>query len=249
MAIAEMPRPLKTLAVIPARGGSKGLPGKNKRLLHGQPLVSWALAFAQALPVESIILSSDDREILDLARGLKKCIALTRPKELAADDVTDQPVLRHSLLAIEELQTTTFDRVVMLQPTAPGRSLNEVSLALELHAAMPRPERSSIWSAVKVPAHFHAGKQIFEASNSYSISRLTPLPPRRQDLNQAYVRSGDFYVIGRAALEDPYLAGDHLEIFETRGPAINIDAIEDFHLAETLLVPKGQMLIRKEMVG
>lgn len=240
---------MRTLAIIPARGGSKGLPGKNKRILHGQPLVAWSLQFAQAMNVESVVVTSDDHEILDLARGFRNCIAITRPSELSGDKVTDQPVLMHSLQTLEQLQNTTFDRVVMLQPTAPGRSLDEMSLALERHASLPSPSGACIWSVAKVPAHFHASKQVIETNNGYSISRPSSLPPRRQDLSQAFVRSGDFYIIGRAALEDPYLAGEHLEIFETRGPAINIDHIEDFHLAERLLTPKGQLLTRKEMVG
>lgn len=243
-----MSKALRTLAIIPARGGSKGLPGKNKRILHGQPLVSWSLQFAQAMNVEGVVVTSDDQEILDLSRGIRNCIAITRPSELADDNMTDQPVLMHSLQTLEKLQNTTFDRVVMLQPTAPGRSLDEIRLALERHSSLPSPERSSIWSVAKVPAHFHASKQIVETSNGFTISRPSSLPPRRQDLNQTFIRSGDFYIIGRSALEDPYLAGDHLEILETRGPAINIDHIEDFHLAETLLAPKGQLLTRKEMV-
>lgn len=198
--------------------------------------------------VEGVVVSSDDQDILDMSRGFTNCIAIARPAELAADNVTDQPVLLHSLKTLEKLQNSTFDRVVMLQPTAPGRSLDEISLALERHSSLPSPEKSSIWSVVKVPAHFHSSKQIVETSNGFTISRPLSLPPRRQDLSQTFVRSGDFYIIGCAALEDPYLAGDHLEILETRSPAINIDDIDDFHLAETLLAPKGKLLIRKEMV-
>jgi CMP-N,N'-diacetyllegionaminic acid synthase len=246
MVVKKIKSRLKTLAIIPARGGSKGLPGKNKRKLHSRPLVSWALSTAAGLDIEGFALSSDDPEILSFASEFDSCTPITRPAELSADDVPDQPVLMHSLQVAENKTRIRFDRVILLQPTAPARSLEQITSALEIHSSLPQPERSSLWSVTRVPAHFNAAKQISLSSKGFVVPRPSRFPPRRQDLKATYIRSGEFYILGRLALEDPYLMGDYLEIFETPEPAINIDTLGDFQLAETLLKPKGSRLVRME---
>ena len=234
-----------TLFVVPARGGSKGLPGKNKRNLHGKPLTWWTLSFCTKLGAGPCVLSSDDDEILDLAGQFESCLPLRRPSELATDKSDDQGVLSHALAETELALGQPFDRVVMLQPTSPGRRIDEVKAALRAHASMKVPLNSSVWAAHRVPDKYHHLKQIAVAGEMTSISRPTKLPPRRQDLSPSFVRAGDFYVIGRDALADPYLMGNEMAIMEISGGLVNIDTLDDFMAAEMTLHPRGGLLERR----
>jgi len=237
-------RIFQTLAVVPARGGSKGLPGKNKRLLHGKPLTWWTLSFCETFGFDKFTLSSDDEEILDFGKNFASCLALRRPEVYSSDTATDQDVLIHAVKEVKGVSGVEFDRVVMLQPTAPARDPALLRAALELHSRLPNPDASSVWSVSKVPEKHHWMKQIHKVNDTYSIRTESRQPPRRQDLTQAFIRSGDFYVIGREALEDPFLAGDRLEVMESAEPPINIDSVEDFFAAERLLSVSGSKLVR-----
>lgn len=235
----------ESLFVVPARGGSKGLPGKNKRNLHGKPLAWWTLSFCEALALGVCVISSDDEEILQLASEFDSCLPIRRPTELASDTADDQGVLLHALTTAEEILTCTFSRVVMLQPTSPGRRIADLQVGLQTHGSMRDPLKSSVWSAHKVPSKFHHLKQISLQGGVFSVPRLTKLPPRRQDLTPSYIRSGDFYVIGRDALADPYLLGEEMRIVEIVGELVNIDSLDDFRLAESVLDPRGGLLERR----
>jgi len=113
----------KILAIIPARGGSKGVPRKNVRIVGGKPLIAWTVEEARkSRYIDRTIISSDDKEILAVARALKCDIPFVRPAALARDNVTGiEPVL-HALRNIDE----HFDYVVLLQPTSPLRVVNDI---------------------------------------------------------------------------------------------------------------------------
>jgi CMP-N-acetylneuraminic acid synthetase len=133
----------------------------------------------------------------------------------------------------------------MLQPTSPGRDLEEFKEAMLRHSNTLNPLTSSIWSVVPVPHQFHAHKQIVALPNLY-LNRENVKPPRRQNLPPSYVRNGDFYILGRHVLDDPYLAGKQLDVFQSKYPAINIDTAEDFRNAERLLTAEGLSLAKRE---
>lgn len=234
-----------TLCVVPARGGSKGLPGKNKRLLHGKPLVWWTLQFCEELKLGHFVLSSDDDEILALGSLFSECLPVKRPDHLASDTAGDQGVLQHSLESAESAYGCEFDRILFLQPTAPGREIESVESALNSHASLPHPRASSMWSVQKVPLKFHPEKQIRHFGGRYAVPRDLAVPPRRQDLSPTYVRTGDFYILGRDTISDPYLIGNELHIFELERESINIDSLADFERAETILDGSRALLCRK----
>jgi CMP-N,N'-diacetyllegionaminic acid synthase len=119
---------LSTLAIIPARAGSKGIPGKNKRLMCGQPLVSWTIAAAQAARCfDEIVVSTDDEETADIAVSMGLSVPFLRPAELAQDDTSGiEPVL-HVLSRM-----SGFDSMVLLQPTSPLRTPADIDSAVEL---------------------------------------------------------------------------------------------------------------------
>lgn len=113
---------MKVLAVIPARGGSKGIPRKNLADVAGIPLLGWSIRHAQAArSIDRIVVSSEDEEICRIAREFGAEVPFNRPSELAGDEVLDLPVFEHVLRGLYELDGYAPDLVVHLRPTAPLR--------------------------------------------------------------------------------------------------------------------------------
>jgi N-acylneuraminate cytidylyltransferase len=118
---------VSTLAVIPARGGSKGIRDKNLQLLAGLPLIGHALELARRCPgISRTIVSTDSEQIAELARGLGGDVPFLRPPELATDETAMWPVLRHALDQVDP-EGTRFDRLLLLAPTSPFRLPGDVA--------------------------------------------------------------------------------------------------------------------------
>ncbi len=116
------------LGLIPARKGSKRLPGKNMKLLGGQPLIVWTLGAAMlAEKLDAIVVSSDDEDVLELAEQLN-CGTIRRPDALATDDASSYDVIKHAL----DVCDGQFDYVCLLQPTSPFRSAEDINICVEM---------------------------------------------------------------------------------------------------------------------
>ena len=121
------------LAIIPARAGSKGVPGKNKALIAGRPLVDYTVtALERARSVSGIILSTDDQDILALYRDREGLFAVDRPKRLAEDDTTTADVVAHALDAWQALGRDIPDALFVAQPITPLRTSADIDAAYEL---------------------------------------------------------------------------------------------------------------------
>lgn len=128
----KKPTPL-TVAIIPARGGSKSIPRKNLALLGGRPLISWAIAVGLACPeIDRVIVSTDDSEIAEVAREHGAEVPFLRPVELAQDDTPDAPVFIHLLRWLDEHEGYRPDALVNLRCTTPLKRVEHVSAALGL---------------------------------------------------------------------------------------------------------------------
>lgn len=126
------------LAVIPARGGSKGLPGKNIKPLAGLPLIAHTILMARTCPqIDRCIVSTDSAEIASVARQYGADVPFMRPPELAQDDTAIWPVLRHALQAVEEAETCQYEYLLLLDPTSPGRVPEDIDRALRQLKAVP----------------------------------------------------------------------------------------------------------------
>ncbi len=122
---------MKIISVIPARGGSKGIPRKNMRLMHGKPLISYAIENALNCDlINEVVVSSDSEEVLAYASQFKSVICLDRSSELAQDAVTLDPVIYDAVVRCEKSFDTRYDAVVTLQPTSPLLSVDTLSRAL-----------------------------------------------------------------------------------------------------------------------
>jgi CMP-N,N'-diacetyllegionaminic acid synthase len=238
MVSAARPR---VLAVIPARGGSKGLPRKNIRPLAGLPLIIHSVRLAARCEgVTRCVLSTDSDEIADVGRAHGADVPFIRPAELARDDTPMMPVLRHALAAIEALEQQRYDVLLLLDPTSPFRTTSDVSAALELITsraeidgvvACSKPTFNPFWVGV-VEGEGGLLQPAFDTAQRYT---------RRQDVPRFLRINGALYAWRRdfvATGPDAWTAGRHLalEIPETR--AASIDTIEEFALAE-LFVREG----------
>jgi CMP-N-acetylneuraminic acid synthetase len=129
---------VRALAIVPARGGSKGIPRKNLRELAGHPLLAWSIAAAEAAEtVGRIIVSTDDAEIAEVAREYGAETPFLRPAALAADETRDLPVFQHALAWLAEHEGERPDVVVHLRPTSPLRRAADIDRAVRALAADP----------------------------------------------------------------------------------------------------------------
>lgn len=191
---------MRVLGVVPARGGSKGVPRKNLREVGGRPLIAWTLDVAREASdaLYRTVVSTDDEEIARVARELGGDVPWLRPGDLGGDKVPMLPVLRHALEAVEAEEGERVDWVCLLQPTAPFRTADDVRVAVSLAA---EGGCDSVISVVRVfDVHPVLMKRIEDG-------RLLPFcveekeGTRRQDYAPpAYMRNGCLYLTRRDVL-------------------------------------------------
>ena len=231
-----------TLGIIPARGGSKGVPRKNIRPVGGQPLIAYAICAAKKSKlITTFVTSTDDEEIASVSRSLGSAVCM-RSSELAADDTPMVPVVQH-VLAMMERQTEPFDYVALLQPTAPQRTASDIDAALGI---LIGSDADSVVSVYQVEDH-HPTRMYRQGEDG----RLVPYAHEpegrlRQDLEPVFHRNGAIYACRRRLLEPPGTLIGHytLPYIMPRARSINIDDELDLLLAD-LTLTQG----RKAYVG
>ena len=187
------------LGLVPARGGSKGVPGKNLRLLAGRPLIAHAAAAARESGiVDRLVLSTDSDEIADAGRACGLEVPFLRPAELAADDTPMLPVVRH---AVDALAGSGWDPevVVLLQPTSPLRRGSHIRDAVGL---LRSTGADSVVTVVEVPRHLSPDYVMrIDAGILVPFLREGARVTRRQDARLAYSRDGTVYACWRGTLD------------------------------------------------
>ena len=224
---------MRILGLIPARGGSKGVPRKNIRCLGGRPLLAYtAQAALESTRISRVILSTDDVEIAaaGLECGLE--VPFMRPADLAEDSTPTLPVVVHALKSLEEAGDK-FDAVCLLQPTNPMRRALDIDNCIDLFT---RSVADSVVSVRRVPAEYNP-KWVYwrDAEGKLSICTGDDEPiSRRQDLPDAYHRDGSVYVTRTEIILDRgSLYGDHVVGYEMPAESsVNIDTEEDWLCAE-----------------
>lgn len=178
--------------LIPARGGSKGIPRKNLREVAGKTLLAYAIEAAQgSSTLDDFAVSTEDPEIAAVTRKMG-CKVLERPQELAADETPMKGVVSHVLAGFGEANLP--EAIVLLQPTAPLRTAQHIDACVKL---LRTSHARSVVSVAAVPGHFHPSWQLVldEAGelSRYEGGSLSDLATRRQDLLQTYWRNGAIY--------------------------------------------------------
>ncbi|MCM4161913.1 acylneuraminate cytidylyltransferase family protein [Antarcticibacterium flavum] len=240
---------MKILGLIPARGGSKGIPGKNIKLLGGKPLLAYTVEAAKASTLlDRVILSSDDAKIIDVAKDLGLEVPFVRPAELAGDATSSLEVIRH---ALEELrsQGEEYDAVCLLQPTTPFR---QEGLIDDVIRKFTEGNFDSLISVREVPAEFNPHWIFEEKEGKLQIATgEQKIITRRQELPKAYHRDGAVYITKTSVLlEQNSLYGGNIGFIDTTGsPYVNIDTREDWEEAERhlsrLLLKSVSLIIKK----
>lgn len=227
----------KVLGLIPARSGSKGIPGKNLALLAGKPLLAWVCEAAQqAKLIDEVIVSSDSDEIISLARSLGVAGPFKRPGELARDGSLVINVILHALTWLSENQGKTFDYVCLFQPTSPLGRPSDYDRAIHMAIEKDADTVISVYRCDQVhPAimfTLHEDSRAEWFVERPGIDRMA----RRQELMPVYVRSGIVYVFKTSLLmEKRTLYGEKLYAIEVpRESAIGIDTPHDLRIAEML---------------
>lgn len=230
-------RKLEILVIIPARGGSKRLPGKNVKLLLGKPLIAYSIEQAkQTTHTMKVVVSTDDAEIKTVSLKYGADV-LDRPKELATDTATTMSVLHH---VVKTLTAGGYhpDIVVLLQPTCPMR------LPADIDACIKKLIDTGADSVVTVreidePPHWMMQLGDGDRTNLFMKEQIT----RKQDIPKLYILNGAVYAIKTDVLlkQERYVMGpDNRAVIMPRERSYDIDTPEDFELVEFLMRKKKQ---------
>jgi len=228
---------LNFLAIIPARGGSKGVARKNIRLLAGEPLIAYSIEAARAAPsISRVVVSTEDAEIAEISRGLGAEVPFMRPEALAGDDTPTLPVLQHVVEHLREGEGYAPDAVVTLQPTSPLRTAEDIEEAIALF--MEDPDADSLVSCVKVPHIFHPTSVMRVNPRGYLESYLAQAQPtRRQAKEDVVARNGAAIYITRIdKLKEYIFGGNLLPYYMDYSRSIDIDEEADLERAEAMLM-------------
>ena len=227
---------MRVLGLIPARGGSKGVPRKNIRILGGKPLLQYTAETARAARLLSrVVLSTDDEEIAEIGRRCNLEVPFMRPPELAADATPSLLVVRHAL-EWRGSRGDLFDAVCLLQPTHPFRQPGDIDACIAL---LGESGADSVVTVLPVPPEYNPHWVFFRGPDGalrLSTGESTPIP-RRQDLPPAFHREGSVYVTLRdVVLKEGSLFGDRVIGYPVDpGKSVNIDTQDDWVRAENLL--------------
>ena len=222
----------RVLAVVPARGGSKGIKLKNLQKVGGVSLVGRVgIVIGQCPSIDRAVVSTDHPEIAEVARKYGLDVPFTRPQSLSGDQVGDMPVLRHALSATEADEGTRYDIVVMLQPTSPFRRADHVERSLR---DLVERDLDAVWTVSETDSKAHPLKQLVMRDGllGYWDERGATIIARQQ-LSPVYHRNGVAYALTRDALlkEDGTLLAPKTGAVVVDEPLVNIDGPMDLELA------------------
>jgi N-acylneuraminate cytidylyltransferase len=237
---------MEILGIIPARGGSKGVPRKNIKLLAGEPLIAHTIREAKrSRYITRLVVSTEDQEIAQVARELGAEVPFVRPMELAMDDVTDLPVFQHCLHWLSKHQKYAPDIVVHLRPTAPLRTAMHIDRAIDLFIETPGVDCvRSVSPASEQPLKMWGVKEgylePYIPAEVYGIEEPYNLP--RQKLPAAYIQNGAVDVIKPSVIrvKNSMTGGRIKALVMNVEDAVSIDTQLDWELAEILLARRSR---------
>jgi CMP-N,N'-diacetyllegionaminic acid synthase len=226
----------RVLGLITARGGSKGLPGKNIKPLLGKPLIGWTVEQALACPsLDAVVVSTDSAEIADVARDFGAQVPFLRPAELASDTATSADVVVHALDWLEG-KDQPFDLIVLLEPTSPLRLPADVEKALK--ALLANPSAESIVGVAPVESGHPAF--LYRLDDRGMMTPYAPDLPRvlrRQELEPLHYLEGSLYISYTAAFRArrSFYHERAMAYVVQRHQAHEVDTLGDFYVVEGLM--------------
>lgn len=222
----------KVIAIIPARGGSKGVPLKNMVLVNEKPLIDWTIdAALDSKCISTVVVSSDSEIILNHVKQKNNVICIKRPSNLAQDDTPTEPVIIH---ALEQMDDKEFDVILLLQPTSPLRTSKDIDTAYEAFIE----SKASALISVFEPKH-HPLKSFKKNNNGFLeglINNKFPFMPR-QELPEVYQPNGAIYMICKKDFLDSkqLMTNKTIPFIMTEENSVDIDSLLDIEIAATKL--------------
>ena len=218
------------IAIIPARGGSKGLPGKNIKLLNGKPLIAYTIdAALNSKEISRVIVSTDDAEIAEISKNYGAEIPFMRPDFLANDNAKSIDVYNYTIERLETDENTNINEIVVLQPTSPLRTSQHIDEAIEIYL---EKNADSIISYCKEDHPIFWHKFITEDGKFEEIFS-DDYQKNRQEIRSTYHPNGAIYILRKDILRKGTFYSNNSYVFVMdRNSSIDIDTLDDFKYAE-----------------
>ncbi|MBI0425352.1 pseudaminic acid cytidylyltransferase [Psychrobacter sp. NG27] len=219
------------IAIIPARGGSKRLPGKNIKDLAGKPMIAWTIEAAiQSDIFDHVLVSTDDEEIANISKAFGASVPFLRPTEISTDHATTNDVVTHMVDWIENKYEQAVSIVTILQPTSPLRTAADIAQAFEL---MMDKSAKAVVSVCDLEHPIQFCNKL--GADGCMDGFIDPKDTKRTQELEAYYRlNGAIYILDKSYvghLANIYSSGTHAYIMD-RKASIDIDTQDDFELAE-----------------
>lgn len=226
---------MKILGLIPARGGSKGIPGKNIKNIAGKPLIAWTIESAlKSKTCSRLIVTTDDEKIARVAREWGADVPFIRPKILATDTSTSISVVEHALKWLEENEQKFPEYIMLLQPTSPLRTRDDICNCVDI----ARTKKAiAVVSVCEANPHPYIVKKISETGTLENFIPMEKVYDRRQDMPPAYALNGALYLNRCDSLlsTHSFTPDGTLPYIMPKERSIDIDSPLDFQIAEFLL--------------
>lgn len=217
---------MKILGVIPARGGSKGIPKKNIKLLKGKPLIAYTIEAALASNLNDVIVSTDCPEISSVAKKYNANVIM-RPPYLADDETSTLSVLQDIVPRIYQ----KFDALMTLQPTSPLRKVDDINKSIKIFKNNKHAD--SLVSVVKVP-HNYLPQKLMKIEGKYLMGNSEI--KRRQEMPDMYARNGAAIYITRISnLKNNLMGNNILPYIMNKSLSFDIDDYEDWEIIERFI--------------
>jgi CMP-N-acetylneuraminic acid synthetase len=222
---------MRILGVIPARGGSKGVPKKNIKELKGKPLIAYTIEAALKSKLDRVIVSTDDATIKEMVNKMGGNTPFSRPEELGSDTAKSIDVAVHALKTMEKIDGVTYDAFMLLQPTTPFRTSQDIDEAID---KLIETGSDSVISVVNVEAYHPARMKFLQEGKLIDPPYCESYENQnRQELNPMYIRNGAIYLTKRdTLLNNSYKGNDCCALIMPSERSINIDTLTDFEYAE-----------------
>ena len=226
---------MNVLALIPARGGSKGIPRKNVVPLAGRPLIAWSIEAAlQSGCFTRVIVSTDDEEIAAVSRQYGAEVPFMRPAELARDDSSGHDVCEHALRWMDENTGDRSDYLFELQPTSPLRLTADIQAAMQL---LQKTQAPAVVGVCEASPHPYLARKVGADGTLSDFLPREDIGFRRQSYPAAFAVNGAIYVATREAVLDLHTFSPPGTVAYIMPPerSLDIDTPWDLHLAELIM--------------
>lgn len=233
------------LALIPARGGSKGLPNKNMLKCAGKPLIEWSISAAKRVNfIDDVLVSTDSEEIAAISKNAAASVPFLRPKELALDDSSMLDAIRHAWENHLNPNGKRFDYLVLLQPTSPLRTSLHINDAINHYFRSCRADEDTLASVYQVSQKYGWLMQIEDETGYMGFCLdVSPNNPQRQKLKQYYLPNGAIFIVKGTTLESGLYRRTTIPFVMDASDSLDIDTHEEFMMANQILGERTTFLL------